>query len=105
MPLQAKPLPPGLTDWVSRKHPGAYAKFVEARYVLSDAWNGTVYVFELRQPGIPKSVFSVSGCAFALDQFREPPDWTWEFFGGPITPDPKTAVLRALRNSTPAERR
>ena len=99
MPPQPKPLPPGLTDWVVSRHPCCYAKFIKAEYVPSDTWNGTVYIFELRQPGIPKSVFHLKGCAFALDQFHPSPEWTWELIGGPEIPTAKSAVLRALRNS------
>jgi hypothetical protein len=99
MPPPTKPLPPELLDWVASKHPGYRVKLIEDEYVTSDAWNGTVYRFSLRQPGVPKSVAYLEVCAFALDQFHPSPEWTWEFLG-PRTPDAKSAVLKALRNST-----
>jgi hypothetical protein len=98
MPPQTKPLPSDLTDWVASKHPGYTAHFKEAQYVQCDAWNGTVYYFDLIKPQIPKSVAHLQGYAFALDQFHPSPKWTWDF-RGPETPSAKSAVLRALRNS------
>ena len=97
MPPQTKPLPPDLTGWVASKHPGYTANFIEAQYVQCAAWNGTVYFFDLRKPGIPKSVAHLQVYAFALDQFHQSPKWAWDFHG-PSTPSAKAAVLRAMRN-------
>ena len=99
MPPQPKPLPPGLTEWVESQNPKCYAKFIKPEYVTSDAWNGTVYIFELRQPRTFKSVFHLKGCAFALDQFHLSPEWTWQLIGGPEIPNAKSAVLHVLKNS------
>ena len=96
MPPQPEPMPSGLTEWVSRQHPGCYAKFVKPEYISSDAWNGSVYIFELRQPGIPKSVFRLQGCAFQLSPSSV---WSWQLLGGPEALDPKSAVLRVKRSS------
>ena len=98
MPPRTKLLPRDLTDWVASKHPGYRALLIEAQYVQCDAWNGTVYFFDLRKPQMPKSVAHLQVYAFTLDQSDESPNWTWEFCG-PATPSAKAAVLRAIRKS------
>jgi hypothetical protein len=98
MAREPKPVPLDLSEWVTRRHPGYKARFIEAQLVESDIWNGTVYFFDLRKPRLPKYLAHLQVYAFALDQGREPPEWTWEFHSQ-STSSAKAAVLRALRKS------
>jgi len=93
-----RPLPPELTDWVSARNPGLKAQFKKAEYVLSDAWNGTVWLFHLYNPNIvPREATKRKGWAFALNQFDDQPNWCWHF-EGPESKNAKEAVHRELRN-------
>jgi hypothetical protein len=95
MPPQTTPPPSDLNDWVATAHPRYKARFIKAEYVLCDAWNGTVYVFNLRIPLAPASGMIIY--VFTLDQSDQPSKWISEF-QGPKTPSAKSAVLRALRS-------
>jgi hypothetical protein len=97
MAIEPKPLPSKLVAWVARQHSTYKIECVESEYVQCDAWNGSVYHFNLQRPGVSKAVSLLQGFGFALDQASDNPKWYWDF-KGPMAPTATAAVLRALRN-------
>jgi hypothetical protein len=78
MGLKVTPVPVGLTELVSKEFGGRATLREELPVEYGDGqrpiWNGTVYLFEL-QDRVRNCHFRVF--AFALNQAKQPPMWTY----------------------------